>query len=98
MRSCLNCHGSMEGRTKRAKFCGRPCQVEHLRRMGPTGPAANPTAVPKALTLRLDDTDRQRLSALAERMNIGSRKLAHLILTDRLGTLTTLAEAEPRPS
>jgi hypothetical protein len=77
----------MDGKTARAKFCHRDCQVAHLRAHGPTERAADPSTVPATVSIRLSEDDREHLRVLAERMVMSPRRVAEVVLHDRLEVL-----------
>lgn len=74
----------MDGRTLAAKFCKRSCQVEHLRRVGPTRSGPGRGDVPRALVVRLDDVDRERLRQVADDAVVSPAKYVQLLVRSHL--------------
>ena len=86
MRTCLNCHGPMDGKKARAKFCKRDCQVAHLRAHGATE-HHDPFHVGVTISIELDSEARKNLSALAEHTMLHPRILAKRMLTASIEAL-----------
>ncbi len=82
-RECPECGGSMEGRRRNAKFCGRDCQLASFTR-GRRSPA---------ITIRLEPDDRWLLDSEAEAANLSTRRYVELLVERHLDALLTETEA-----
>lgn len=80
----------MVGRNRKAKFCGRDCQVQHLRTVGPTASGNDPMTPGKTITVQLDELDQERLRQVCHEVVVSPRTWCTLLVRQRLAELRPL--------